>query len=664
MSLISRYNQLSDSKKGALGAASKVAGSFGSLLSGGLESTAGKAFDTVGDIVSAIPGPIGMIGGPVAKILGGGINALFGSKVNEENVNSVKSNIAAANTYNYASDFDTLAEKNMPAKLNFSRSFLGKDGLFSNKVSNMYKDLKAQAADAETFASNAFANNLNTLKTQQSQDASAVFTAAYGGPLNMKNKGVLSPFGNRFAWGGLPRSPLYNYGSNWTNGLSFINAGGTHESNPFEGIQVGIDPQGTPNLVEEGEVIWNDYVFSNRLRVPKAVRNKYKLGGVKPLTFADAVKRLQKESEERPNDPISQLGLNDYMTKMAIAQEMKRAQLNKKGTNNMAAFGGKVNKFSGEEDLPYFEDMWDKPYIEDSWLALKDPIRTGNEPLAKPRNYIDYFRNLPVVVGGSNAYWNQAPLIPPKNPPLDPATKNNLENTIAKWARLVPALGGAIGLTATAIKGRDYSGPDKLENFAKDNLREYKWEPIGDELAYKPVDRLSLVAPAQALANASRRSITNTVGGNRGTAIASILGSDYNNALNLGKQYLAADDTNWGRYKDSKEYNRASRQFDAEGALKAFTANQGNDRLRYAALKDSVDGRRAIDDAYTNSIALNLGNVLTSIGNWATDTLNRNDVRWLARRGAFGQLGNDYSPSSGALLGAALGGLLNRRKKK
>jgi hypothetical protein len=35
------------------------------------------------------------------------------------------------------------------------------------------------------------------------------------------------------------------------------------------------------------------------------MRNKYKLGGTKSLTFADASKKVAKESEERPNDPIS-----------------------------------------------------------------------------------------------------------------------------------------------------------------------------------------------------------------------------------------------------------------------------------------------------------------------------------------------------------------------
>lgn len=98
---------------------------------------------------------------------------------------------------------------------------------------------------------------------------------------------------------------LLTHGSNFDTGITFIGNGGTHEANPYEGVPMGTDKEGVPNLVEEGEVIFDDYVFSNRLKVPKAVRNKYKLRGKKPLTFADAALQMSKESEERPNDPIS-----------------------------------------------------------------------------------------------------------------------------------------------------------------------------------------------------------------------------------------------------------------------------------------------------------------------------------------------------------------------
>ena len=103
-----------------------------------------------------------------------------------------------------------------------------------------------------------------------------------------------------YALGGEMRS----HGSDWNNGLTFIDAGGRHESNPYEGVPSGVDDEGVPNLVEEGEVIWNnEYVFSDRIKVPKALRDKYKLK--EGLTFAEAITEVTKESQSRPNDPIS-----------------------------------------------------------------------------------------------------------------------------------------------------------------------------------------------------------------------------------------------------------------------------------------------------------------------------------------------------------------------
>jgi hypothetical protein len=39
------------------------------------------------------------------------------------------------------------------------------------------------------------------------------------------------------------------------------------------------------------------------------MKKKYKLGTKSSLSFADAAMKLAKESEERPNDPISNRGL-------------------------------------------------------------------------------------------------------------------------------------------------------------------------------------------------------------------------------------------------------------------------------------------------------------------------------------------------------------------
>lgn len=78
--------------------------------------------------------------------------------------------------------------------------------------------------------------------------------------------------------------------------------------------------------MEEGEVIWNDYVFSNRIEVPKEVKDMFKIRGKQKLTFADVAKRLENESKERPNDPISKAGMDDNMNTLAEAQETVKKQ--------------------------------------------------------------------------------------------------------------------------------------------------------------------------------------------------------------------------------------------------------------------------------------------------------------------------------------------------
>lgn len=143
---------------------------------------------------------------------------------------------------------------------------------------------------------------------------------------------------------------LLTHGANFDTGVTLIGNGNTHENNPYEGVPMGVDQEGTPNLVEEGEVIFNDYVFSNRLKVPKAVRNKYKLRGNKSMTFADAALQMSKESEERPNDPISRNGLEALLGELAYAQEGIRERKQAKKTY---AYGGKLgNIFAGEGDNP------------------------------------------------------------------------------------------------------------------------------------------------------------------------------------------------------------------------------------------------------------------------------------------------------------------------
>ncbi len=117
------------------------------------------------------------------------------------------------------------------------------------------------------------------------------------------------------------------HGGDFSNGITIIGNGGTHEENPMEGVPMGIAPDGTPNLVEQGEVKFNNYIFSNRLFATGGLLATHNL----PTTyadhsFADIAERLSKESSERPNDPISKRGLMSAMTRLQQAQEQLRAE--------------------------------------------------------------------------------------------------------------------------------------------------------------------------------------------------------------------------------------------------------------------------------------------------------------------------------------------------
>ena len=190
--------------------------------------------------------------------------------------------------------------------------------------------------------------------------------------------------------------------TNFSNGINIIGNGGTHEQNPMEGVQMGVNYNGIPNLVEEGEVVWNDYVFSNRLKVPKDMRDKYKLK--KDITFANAAKKLQKESEERPNDPISKRGLDAVMQDIMTSQEGVRQQSNNTSSNKFAEGGIKdswLRKLPiGMAGTSVISDIFSKPdYSAADRIASVDlnPSLVGFNPIGQRLTYkpmdIDYRTN-------------------------------------------------------------------------------------------------------------------------------------------------------------------------------------------------------------------------------------------------------------------------------
>ncbi|MDR2233976.1 MAG: hypothetical protein LBE56_12765 [Tannerella sp.] len=88
----------------------------------------------------------------------------------------------------------------------------------------------------------------------------------------------------------------------------------------------GYDANGAPNLVEENEVKWNDYIFSNRLVIPKGVKDAALPTNIQDKTFAEAAQVLSADTEERPFDPVAKRGLEVMLGRLAQLQEVVRME--------------------------------------------------------------------------------------------------------------------------------------------------------------------------------------------------------------------------------------------------------------------------------------------------------------------------------------------------
>lgn len=162
--------------------------------------------------------------------------------------------------------------------------------------------------------------------------------------------------GNLFNEGGIILGGYHTNGADWETpgGFHIIGSGGTHEENKNEGVLQGTDQQGVPNLVEENEVVYNDYVFSARLIVPKRRQGAEKeisdlaweekmLRPYEGKTYAEAAQKAYKDIQERPNDPIAKRGFETILGILAGSQEKERA---KKEHQDAA---DQINEMSGQE---------------------------------------------------------------------------------------------------------------------------------------------------------------------------------------------------------------------------------------------------------------------------------------------------------------------------
>ena len=408
---------------------------------------------------------------------------------------------------------------------------------------------------------------------------------------------------------------LNTQGGDFTNGVTFIDEGGSHEENPYQGIQIGVDPEGAPNLVEQGEVVYDDYVFSDRMEIPDDIRKEYKLRG---KTFAKAAKSAQRESEERPNDPLSTKALQAAMERIAAAQEeaRERKEAHREGNEypSMFAYGGDTNPYG---------------------LALEDPMS------------VEELEALIAQLGETGE--------------TAPEGNNDKRQT---WTRYAPIIGSGLASLSDLFSKPDYGSADMIGGVDL-GAETAGYAPIGNYLSYRPLDRDFYINKMNQQAAATRRGLMNTSGGNRLNAQAGILAADYNYGQNMGNLARQAEEYNQQQRERVEAFNRGTNMFNTETGLKAsmFNAESRNaaKRARLGQATTAAQLRQGIKDQDSARRSANITNFLQGLGDMGWENEQANWLDTLAKSGVLKM--NTKGEYTGGTK-KAKGGKVRTKKKK
>lgn len=413
---------------------------------------------------------------------------------------------------------------------------------------------------------------------------------------------------------------LNTQGGNFSQGLEIFNTGGRHEANSFGGIPQGVDSQGIPNTVEEGETKFNNYIFSNREMIDKNMNQGIGLPGrINGRSFADASKIINKYREERPNDAIANRTANTQLNTLRQLQEETK-QLKEQVTMgmNQAAYGGDLNDLKATSISKILSNRGKRhQYATGDPLDLGMNLNTNapfDEYTAMEQGIITNLNNIPdlnslidnayVTESGNHANainWinsndfnnsNNSQEAQPTKFKFDP---NSISNLGVMGSNLIQLIG--------ALKAK----PDVMSlPRAKAGTR------LNENFKYNPLDREYLANKLRAESGATRRGVLNTSGGNRATATAGIIGVDKNYLNAIGDSYLKADESNQSKLMQMSQLINQARQ--ANNATGLQEANL-NSQIALNEYDYNARARAARANAIREGLA-SLSQNATDLGNY------------------------------------------------
>lgn len=472
------------------------------------------------------------------------------------------------------------------------------------------------------------ANQLDNTMTAKELSDFTGWEAAYGGPLFAEGGILQNAKKQHHVFGG----NLMTHGATFDTGVTLVGNGGTHEENPNGGVPMGMDSEGIKNLVEEGEAISDDYVYSKRWKVPEEVRERHGLSGTKPITFADAALQLSKESEERPNDPISQAGRKHSLFSLAIDQERLRVKKNK---GNKFAKGGKLGRlYEGTGLFPNqlvlnnrntmtwnLKDMNQKRGLNLTGFDVVDQFKKKTDETVNP---IDTLRTTDFETYLKTRYK------PTK------AIDNDDQKYKTDYTRFAPAFSQAVDYLkdTLGITNRPDFVLGKKVRGANRQIRDISTRSAGRTIGYKPTDMWAALNDFNSQMAAWRSALRNT--GNRVGAAGQMLALAYNQNKASGDLYAGMEKENWNRLTHSISHNSAIDQANRNAEVQAaqINAQQGNARASNIIAAAKLDD--AEESAYAQAKNANKNRFYDTLGNIGKERVNNKIMEALLRSGLFG----------------------------
>lgn len=481
-----------------------------------------------------------------------------------------------------------------------------------------------------------------------------------------KSKGGKLKKSHKFAEGGLLNNYFY--------GLEEVNAGGSHEENPNEGVVVSYAPDGLPNKVEEGETIHNDYVYSKRLEAnEKVLKNNLLDKKYEGKSFADISKKLTEDRKKRPNDPISVRTNEENLNRLQDAQEelkldnktreVKRflGSLNNNQLNALQqemmdeyeAYAEQLAQQQEQEDQAYQEEqaaqegmfckgghlkqgVYGSSYLErEPWYTEPTIVSTWSNPLnvenkifelSNPTNqeqYGIYERNAEGEIKKSK---DGKPII--KKEYKKPEGNSYSSLAPLRFAEAFGSAGQYLSDVLGLTNQPDYSNA-RMYQRAIDNIGGVNFTPIGNYLTYTPIDTEYLTN--QQMATAAARRNYNNVAGNY---TLGLLGN-YNTLNQIGATAIAARQQDQEQKNKVAEFNRATNDRNSTMSLDAQKQNAALRAQRaqeYRYLADMMTRERDTNEA---ARAANYQNFMSNLAAIGREDFNYDQIKWMIDHGVF-----------------------------